>query len=243
MALQEEKVRIWTPDGPMDTFIVQPEKPAAGKIQAVVVIQEAYGVNRQIQEVCRRTAQEGFIAIAPELFHREGHGLEFDYDFSKVLPVFSKLNNEGIATDIGASLPFLKQRFGISSDQCAVMGFCVGGLATMISAIAHPIGTAVSYYGGGMVERRAGMALSPIIGDFEKIQCPVLLIFGEEDQSIPLEQVRKVEDALQAAHRKYELVIYPKVGHAFSNDDRPSFNVEATRAAWAKTLSWLRSIR
>jgi carboxymethylenebutenolidase len=155
------------------------------------------------------------------------------------MPVFSKLTNASVRMDLEASFDYLEKQMSIKTPNVAVMGFCMGGLAAMISACAHPIGTAIAYYGGGMVESRPGIGFSPIIQDFGKIQCPVLLIFGEEDQSIPAEQRHAVEAALKAHHKKFEMVVYPGAGHGFSNDDRPSFKPEATQAAWKKTLAWL----
>ena len=239
--LKEENVEIATPEGHMSAFMVSPDVRAAGTMSAVVVIQEAFGVNHHIKEVCRRLAHAGYLAIAPELFHREGPHLEFGYDdFNKVMPTFSKLTNDGIRSDIGASLAFLESGSKIPSKKIAVMGFCVGGLGVMISATAQPIGMAIAYYGGGMTEKRPGMGLSPVIQDFSKIQCPVLMFFGDKDQSISIEQIKTVEAALTAQHKKHEVVVYPGVGHAFSNDDRPSnYNEAATKAAWEKSLAWL----
>lgn len=226
----------------MNAFMALPSGKPTGKFQAVIVIQEAWGVNHHIEEICRRLAAEGYLAIAPELFHREGPGVVFPYgDFAKIMPTFSKLNNAGIRTDIGATIEYLSAHQKVRSHHVAVMGYCVGGLAVMISATSHPIGTAISYYGGGMVSARPGMALSPVLRDFSKIQCSVLLFFGDQDKSIPVTDIQAVEKELKAQHKDFECVVYAGVGHAFTNDERPeSYNAAAAEKAWVKTLAWLK---
>ena len=244
MSMKEQKPSLNTPEGHMNAFLVSPETRAGGKISAVIVIQEAFGVNHHMQEVCRRVAALGYVAISPELFHRQGAGLDLPYgDFSKVMPVLSKLTNAGIRSDIDATLKYLATELKIPAANVAVMGFCLGGLAAMIAATGLPIGAAISYYGGGMTESREGMGLSPVIQDFGKIHCPVLLFFGGKDQSIPMSQILEVETALKAQHKKYELTVYPEAGHAFTNDERPTnYNEAATKASWAKTVSWLKEV-
>lgn len=242
MSMKEQKVEIETRDGHMNAFMASPAVAPTGKIRALVVIQEAWGVNHHIEEVCRRFAKEGYVAIAPELFHREGPGVSFPYgDFQKIMPVFSKLSNAGIRTDIGATIDYLEKHLKLASQQIGVTGFCVGGLATMISATSHPIGAAISFYGGGQVSSRQGMALSPVIQDFPKIQCPVLMFFGDHDKSISMSDIQAIEAELKKDEKDYEIVVYPGVGHAFTNDERPEgYNEAATRKAWEKTFAWLK---
>src|SRR5690348_2453066 len=106
--MNETVLTLTTPDGPMDAFLVQPD--GAANAPGVIVIQEAFGVNHHIREVCRRFAREGYVAIAPELFHRTGRGLLIDYnDFPAARPHMAALTNEGIATDINAALQELRK--------------------------------------------------------------------------------------------------------------------------------------
>jgi len=240
---QEKKIEISVAGKSMDAFVAQPAAPPPGRVKAVVVVQEAYGVNSHIEEVCRRLAREGYLAIAPEFFHRSGRGLKFGYDdFSKAAPVFQKLNNAEIAEDMGATLATLEKDYGIPAKDAAVMGFCLGGFVAMLSACRFPIATAISYYGGGMVEARPGKGLSPIIDEFKSIRSPVLLFFGKEDQHIPQTQVQAIEDELKSQRKTFEVIVYPGAGHAFSNDERSSYHQESSKAAWKESMAWLKRI-
>jgi carboxymethylenebutenolidase len=251
----EEKIQISVPAASeksstekqiMDAFLVDGLKygpPSGSKIRAVVLIQEAFGVNHHMRQMCHKVAEEGYVAVAPEFFHRSGRGLEFGYgDFAPIMPIFSQLTNAGVRADLEGTFSYLKEHHQISPAQIAVMGYCFGGLAAMISATSQPIGTAIAYYGGGMLKAREGMGLAPVIEDFKNIQCPVLLHFGADDTHIPMEEVDAVRAELERQKKKHEVIIYPGAGHGFSNNDRPSYNPEATHRAWEKSLSWLKSI-
>ena len=243
---REEKVEIRVSStSVMDAFVVFPDHlkiqaKTQGKVRAVVLLQEAFGVNSHMRELCRKFADQGYIAISPELFHRQGRGLEFSYDdFAKVMPIFSKLKNDEIIEDLAATFSFLEKNHKITSKQTAVIGYCMGGLATMMSATHQSIATAIPYYGGGMVSGREGIGMTPILQDIKNIQCPVLLFFGGADKHIPTEDIQKVEAELKAHHKTYECIVYPGADHGFSNDERSSYHPEATQKAWDKTLDWL----
>jgi len=247
---REEKIEIRMPSSSkssslvMDAFAVFPDKPKTqGKVRAVVLIQEAFGVNSHMRALCHKFAEQGYIAISPELFHRSGRGLEFSYDdFAKVMPVFSKLKNDEILEDLGATFSFLEKSHHVTSQQTAVIGYCMGGLVAMMSATHQPIATAIPYYGGGMVSAREGIAMAPILHQIRNIECPVLLFFGGADKHIPIEDIQKVEAELTAHHKTFECIVYPGADHGFSNDERSSYHPEATQKAWDKTLDWLKKI-
>lgn len=240
--VQSRRVSISTPDGPMAAFLAMPEKVAAGRrIPAVIVFQEAFGVNRQIQGVCERFAREGYMALAPELFHRMGEGTVFGYDeFSKVRPALSELSNDQLLTDARASLDFLTRLPECDASRVATIGYCMGGFVSILSACHLPLATAVSYYGGGMMRKREGIGFSPIAGEFSNLRCPVLLIFGEEDQSIPREDIDAVRGALTDARKAFEIEVYSGAGHGFFSEDRASYHAEASAKAWERTLDWFR---
>jgi len=228
---REEKIEIRMPSSSkssslvMDAFAVFPDKPKTqGKVRAVVLIQEAFGVNSHMRALCHKFAEQGYIAISPELFHRSGRGLEFSYDdFAKVMPVFSKLKNDEILEDLGATFSFLEK-------------------SHHVTATHQPIATAIPYYGGGMVSAREGIAMAPILHQIRNIECPVLLFFGGADKHIPIEDIQKVEAELTAHHKTFECIVYPGADHGFSNDERSSYHPEATQKAWDKTLDWLKKI-
>lgn len=233
-----EWILIQTPSGPMRAYVCS----TSGAQQALIIVQEAFGVNHHIRELCHRYAQQGFLTIAPELYHRDGEGVEFSYDdFSKVMPTFSKLNNSDILSDLESTLHTLRNQFQIPSTQISVIGYCMGGLAAMILATSSPgfQGRAISYYGGGMVRSRPGFGMSPVLQDLKNLRSPVLLIYGDQDTGIPMDDIKQVEEVLKKHGKDFEILIYPGAGHGFSNDERSSFHPDSAKAAWEKTLDWL----
>ncbi len=230
---------VMTDDGPMDVHVAAPEAP--GPHPAVVVMQEAFGVNRHIVDVCERLAREGFVAVAPDLFHRAGRGLTFGYDeFPKLRPFFAALTNDGIALDARAAIALLRARPDVRADRVGVTGFCVGGFAALLVAERTDVAAAVAFYGGGMVNARPGLRISPPLAAAEEIRAPMLFFFGSDDASIPPSDVDAVREKLTALGKTFEIVVYAGAGHGFFCDERASFAPEAAADAWTRTLSFFR---
>jgi carboxymethylenebutenolidase len=238
--MKEFKVALSTSDGVMEVHGFGPENSSLGKLPAIIVMQEAFGVNAHVKNVCRRLAQLGYLAIAPELFHRAGAGLEFGYeDFSKVRPLLGTLTNSQLQEDLTATHQYLLQRPDVDVRKIAGWGFCLGGWAAMLAACELPLAAAISFYGGGMVNPRPGIGFTPLLDRFEKIRCPVLLVFGGQDKSIPAEDIQTVKSRLTELAKVFELEIYPEGGHGFFCEDRASYHRASAEAAWTRATQWL----
>jgi carboxymethylenebutenolidase len=237
--MKESKICLSTDDGTMNAFLALPEKTQGAS--AVIVIQEEFGVNSHIQEVCRRLAREGFIALAPEMFHRSGSGLTFGYeDFKLMMLVFGKLNNEAIEMDIAASIRYLNTQRGVESRHIAVMGFSMGGFAAFLAACRLKIGTAVAFYGGGIVNSRPGVGLTPLLDEAKKIRVPVLCTFGGNERHIPISDIEAIRSELAKQPKLgHEISIYPQADHGFICEEGPSYHAEFAHDAWKKALTWL----
>lgn len=225
---------IKTDDGPMPAHVaVPPGTPKGG----VVVIQEAFGVTKHIEDVARRFAAAGWHAIAPALFHRQGAPvLPYD-DFEKVMPVMQSLTAQGITMDVTATLDQLESA-GIPRARIAVVGFCMGGTVAFYAATLRNLGAAVTFYGGGVTEGRFG--LPSLVDLAPNLATPWLGLYGDQDQSIPVEQVERLLEAVHAASVETQIVRYPDAGHGFHCDERPAhFAPDAARDAWHRTLAWL----
>lgn len=159
-------------------------------------------------------------------------------DLSRVRPALSGLSNEKLLMDARASLDALARLPECDSSRVAALGFCMGGFVSILAACQLPLATAVSFYGGGMTRKREGIGLSPIVGEFSGIHCPVLLVYGDQDPSIPLEDVEAVRGALTRAGKRHEIEIYAGAGHGFFSEDRSSYHEESAAKAWKRTLSW-----
>jgi carboxymethylenebutenolidase len=231
--LDTRTVDLETPDGPMPLYEARPDD-ARG---AVIVIQEAFGVNDHIEDVTRRAADAGYHAVAPHLFHRAGGGTAPYDDFAKVIPLYEKLDDDGILTDLDATGEHL-HRAGWTDAQIGIVGFCFGGRVTFLAALRRPLGAAVGFYGGGIVTQRFPQFPS-LVGEAATLQTPWLGLFGDEDHTIPVDEVEQLRTALEAASVDTGVVLYPESGHGFHNDKRHDVYREAeAKDAWNRTLAW-----
>jgi carboxymethylenebutenolidase len=229
-------IEVSTPDGAMPVYEAPPDSPAT---RAVIVIQEAFGVNAHIEDVTRRFAAAGYHAMAPHMFHRAGGGTAPYGEFEKVLPLYKGLTDEGILDDVDATLAALAER-GIDAAHTGIVGFCFGGRVTFLVALARRLGAAVGFYGGGIVTGRFPQ-FPPLVGDAGRLQTPWLGLFGDQDHSIPADDVEQLRTALKATSVDNEIVRYPDAGHGFHCDQRPDYNADAAADGWRRTLAWFDS--
>jgi carboxymethylenebutenolidase len=227
---------VSTADGPMDLYESLPDGKPLG---AVIVVQEAFGVNEHIQDVTRRFAAQGYRAVAPTLFHRAGGGTAPYTDFTKVMPLFKGVTDDAILMDLDATLAHLRGA-GFRDGQIGVVGFCMGGRVSFLAATHHELGAAVGFYSSGLVSaRRPGF--TPLIGETAKLATPWLGLFGDKDQGIPIEDVELLRETLaREAKVPTAVVLYPGAEHGFHCDVRASYNEAAAKDGFARTLDWLR---
>jgi len=225
-------VTIATTDGPMDAYLARPATKGPG----VVVIQEAFGVNEHIIDVCDRLAAQGYAALAPEIYHRRGKGLAVPYDTpAPAMAELALLTNDGLETDLAAALACLRGEDGVDPARVGLMGFCVGGFAAFLGACRLDPAATVAFYGGGIVRAREGMALEPVLEEADAIDAPLLCLFGSEDAGIPMSDVDAIKKRLGIG---CEVHVYEGAKHAFFNDRRPNFHAAAAADAWTRTLDW-----
>jgi len=211
--------------------------PGSGR-GAVIVLQEAFGVNPHIENVVRRFAEAGYHGIAPHLFHRTGSPtLDYD-DLSEVMPHLQALGDQGMLADVDAVLAHLGDA-GWALDQIGAVGFCMGGRTSFLVAGSRPLGAAVGFYGGGIVTGRSE-AMGPLLDLIPTMTTPWLGLFGDADSSIPTDDVERLRAEL-ADHGSVdaEVVLYPGAGHGFHCDARPSYQAAAAVDGWNRTLAWL----
>ena len=201
----------------------------------IVVVQEAFGVNDHIEDVTARFAAEGWLAVAPHLFHRTGDPqLGYD-DFSKVAPHMQALRIDDVLADVDLALARLAA-VGIPSSRTGVVGFCMGGSVTLLTAVHREIGAGVTFYGGGLAEGRFGS--KPLIEEATGLRAPWLGLFGDLDHGIPVEQVEELRIAAAASGQPTEIVRYADADHGFHCDVRSSYHAAAAQDAWRRTLDW-----
>ncbi|MGH9025721.1 MAG: dienelactone hydrolase family protein [Acidimicrobiia bacterium] len=231
--MRTQEIKLETADGPMRVYEAAPDEDAAG---AVIVIQEAFGVNDHIEDVTRRFAVTGYHAVAPALFHRTGGGTA-DYDsFDKVVEWMTALTDEGMLADVDATVAYLNSQ-GFDNAQIGTVGFCMGGRVTFLVAARRALGAAVGFYGGGIVTPRFPH-LARLIDEAAELRTPWLGLFGDADTGIPVDDVEALRDALTTAPEANEIVRYPDAEHGFHCDHRPAYHPEAAADGWRRTLAW-----
>jgi carboxymethylenebutenolidase len=205
-----------------------------------VVISEIWGVHEYIRDVARRFAKEGFYAIAPELFQREG-GVSHLPDVQEILKVVLNVPRKQLLQDLSATAAYARGQAAAAANRVGVTGFCWGGSTTMqYAAHDQQLRAAVAWY--GPPARPYKDEPQPVTGfDVAKdIRCPFLGLFGETDKNPPPEDVRKFEAALKQHNQNVEMVIYANAGHAFHADYRPSYRAEAAQDGWQRCVAWFK---
>lgn len=234
-----ETVNLSVSDGTsMGAFIARPEGDAKGP--GILVFQEAFGVNAHIRDICTRLAGEGFIALAPELYHRTAPGFEGRYDdFNSIMPHMKALTEAGVEADIRAAHKALAAEPRLDRGRIVSIGFCMGGRMSFLADALLPLRASVSFYGGGI-------APNPMVGPglldrAKDLHAPILLFWGGLDKHIGPEQHRAVVDALRAAQKTYVNVEISDADHGFNCDVRASYNPVAAKHAWGLTLAFLKT--
>jgi carboxymethylenebutenolidase len=230
----KEKIELNVADSPpMSAYVSRPAD--AGPHPGLMVFQEAFGVNSHIRNVADRFAAEGYVAIAPELFHRTAPaGFEGDYkDFPSVMPHARAVTSEAAEADVLATYSWLRTNSRVRPDAISCVGFCMGGRVSFLANSVVPVRNAVSFYGGGIAPGLLDRAA--------KLHGPVLLIWGGLDKHITPEHRKVVTDALTAEHKVYVNAEFSNADHGFFCDERSAYEPNAARQAWALTLEFLRS--
>jgi len=232
-AIVKEKVKLAVADGTqMAAYVARPEQ--GGPHPGLLVFQEAFGVNHHIRSVSERFAAEGYVVIAPELFHRTAPGFEGSYtDFPAVMPHLQAMTTETAEMDIGSAHEWLRSNAQVKPNEISSVGFCMGGRFSFLANSVVPLRAAVSFYGGGIAPGLLDRA--------SKVQAPSLLIWGGLDKHITPEHRKAVTDALSAQQKIYVNVEFSQADHGFFCDERASFEPRSARQAWALTLEFLRS--
>jgi len=211
----------------MPAFLAEPSD--ARKSPAVLVLIEAFGLVPSIESVARRLAEEGYVALVPDLFYREIPNNTAAYDdIPRGTELMAKLVQRGtkFLDDVAAAFVHLEKKDTVAPKVFGVTGFCMGGALTFAAACAFPdrIVAAAPFYGGGIVS---------LLDRADRIACPLYLFFGERDNFIPVDQVRQIEAKLRELGKDFRLKTYAGADHGFFNEERPSvYHPEAAGHAW-----------
>jgi carboxymethylenebutenolidase len=227
-----EKISLRVADGSeMGAYVARPA--GGGKHPGLLVFQEAFGVNTHIRDVTERFAREGYVAIAPELYHRTAPpDFVVAYsDFASVKPHMQAMTEPGMISDIRAAFDWLQNDPHTSSAKIASIGFCLGGRVSFLACATVPLHAAVSFYGGGI----APAMLSRV----SELHAPMLFFWGGLDKHIGQDQIRAVIDEFKKANKAYVNVEFSDADHGFFCDARPSYHAAAATLAWNLSKTYL----
>jgi carboxymethylenebutenolidase len=237
--LQTQDLTIGVDGGAMPSFIARPdgEEPRA----AVIVLQEIFGVNKEVRRIAELFANAGYVALAINYYHRTHPNLNEPYTQEGLQAGFAAAGNVGRATlraDVSAAIAYLQGLPFVKSGQIATVGVCFGGSAAFVTATLPGLAAAIPFYGGSIAGgfpngEPAG------ISDAKDIRVPLLLFFGGKDDYIDHAAVASIDKALADAGKEYEIVTYPDVGHAFFRESSAALNQHEVEDAWTKVQSFL----
>ena len=217
-------------DGTMRLHVSRPDSP--GPFPAVVVIQGQKGVDRFIEETTQRLASAGYVAAAPELYHRDPPDCRDDAPTRR-----ERLRDATVITDVTATVEFLRRQRSVDGRPLAIIGFCMGGRVSYLMAAANPAFKAAADYYGGNVFSPWGDGPSPFQRTRE-IGCPIQGHFGVEDNNPSPEDVRKLDAELTRLGKPHEFYSYAATGHAFMDPHGDKYRPNSAEAAWSRMLEF-----
>lgn len=236
--LEAGEVKIPVKDGTIPAYRAMPAK--GGPFPVVLVVQEIFGVHEHIKDICRRLAKLGYLAIAPELYARQGD-VSKQTDIQEIIKtVVSKVPDEQVMSDLDAAVEYVKKSSKGDTAKLAVTGFCWGGRITWLYT-AHNKGVkaGVAWYGRLVGDKDPLHPKHPtdIAAD---LNAPVLGLYGGADMGIPISTVETMREALKKANKPSEIIVYPDTPHGFYADYRPSYRKDKADDGWKKLLEWFK---
>lgn len=213
-----------------------------GPFQAVVVLQEIFGVNNHIQDVTQRFAQAGFVALAPAIFERTVPGLNIGYT-NDAVALGRKHKDltraETLLADVSAAIKFLHTLPQVKKNSVGVIGFCFGGHVAYLAATLPEVTATASFYGAGIANTTPGGG-PPTVTQTSKIHGSIYLFFGSRDAMISVDDVTTIKEALKVNNTDHKIYEY-NADHGFFCDQRQSYDAKAAQDAWQKVLMLFRA--
>jgi carboxymethylenebutenolidase len=238
--LDAGEIKIPTGTGEIPGFRAMPKKGT--KHPVVLVVHEIFGVHEHIKDICRRLAKLGYLAIAPELFARQGDVSKIS-DRGELMKVVSSVPDAEVLSDLDAAAAWAKASGHADMTRLGITGFCWGGRIVWLYAAHSPaLRAGVAWY-GGLVRDKDPLHPRHPIDVAGALEAPVLGLYGAEDQGIPVatvEQMRKALAAGSKAAQASRIKVYPNAGHAFFADYRPSYKPEAADDGWRELQAWFK---
>jgi carboxymethylenebutenolidase len=237
--LDAKEIKVKTKDVEIPAYAAMPA--TGGPFPVVLVVQEVFGVHEHIKDVCRRLAKAGHLAVAPELYARQGDPSKYSMQQIQQLfqEVINKVPMEQILSDLDASAAWAKASGKGNTDKLGITGFCWGGGVVWLYAAHNPnLKAGVAWYGN--ITRKLPLQPKSVLDVADELKAPVLGLYGGKDQGIPNEDVEMMRAELKKAGSKSMIHVYPEAGHAFNADYRPSYREADAKDGWNRMLQWFK---
>lgn len=234
------EIRIPVKDGEIPAYRAMPGK--GRNFPVALVVQEIFGVHEHIKDVCRRFAKRGYMAIAPEMYARQGDVSKLE--MPKVMEVVARVPDAQVMSDLDATVEYARKTGKADAKKLGITGFCWGGRVVWLYAAHNPrLKAGVAWY--GRLVARPGAPPSELqpthpVDVAASLKVPVLGLYGEKDQGIPLESIELMRKELAKSKSASEIVVYPEAPHGFHADYRPSYRKEPAEDGWARLLAWFK---
>ena len=231
------ELQITTADRAIPAYRAMPS--SGGPFPIVLVVQEIFGVHEHIKDVCRRFAKAGYLAIAPEMFVRQGDVSKLK-SIDEIRPIVATVPDAQVMADLDAAVAYATSSGHGDGDKLAITGFCWGGRITWLYAAHNPkLRAGVAWYGRLAGDPTPQTPRHPVDIAAE-LKAPVLGLYGGADQGIPLETVEAMRAACAKAGTTCEIKVFEGAPHAFHADYRPSYRAEPAQEGWKRTLAWFK---
>jgi carboxymethylenebutenolidase len=231
------EVKIPTKDGGIPAYWAMPA--SSKSLPVILVVQEIFGVHEHIKDVARRFAKVGYMAIAPELYYRQGDVSKMTDNKEIFAKVVNKVPDSQVMSDLDASVAWAGKNGG-NVDKLGITGFCWGGRVVWLYAAHNPnVDAGVAWY-GRVVGDKSDLTPAHPIDLVDKINAPVLGLYGGADAGIPNDTVDRMNEALRKAGKKSTIHVYPDTPHAFNADYRPSYRKEQADDGWKRAIEWFK---
>jgi len=230
------EVKIPVNDGEIPAYRAM---PATGEnFPVVLVVQEIFGVHEHIQDICRRFAKLGYLAIAPEMFARQGDVSKMSNIQEIISKVVSKVPDAQVMSDLDATVAWAQKSSQGNIDKLGITGFCWGGRITWLYSAYNPkVKAGVAWY-GRLVSDSTDLTPKHPVNIAADLKVPVLGLYGGSDDGIPVATVEKMRNALKAGNSGSEIIVYPDTPHGFNADYRPTYRKEQAEDGWKRLQAW-----
>jgi len=232
------EVKIPVSDGQIPAYRAMPDKGSSFPV--ILVVQEIFGVHEHIKDMCRRFAKLGHVAVAPELYARQGDVSKITNINEIISTVVSKVPDAQVMSDLDATTAWAKKSSKGDVNKLGITGFCWGGRIVWLYAAHSPqLKAGVAWY-GRLVGAPDELHPTHPVDIAAKLKAPVLGLYGGKDTGIPLDTVEKMREAVKAAGGKSEIVVYPDAGHGFNADYRPGYDKNAAQDGFRRLQEWFK---